>query len=139
MSAILLTVHLLIALALIGTILLQRSEGGALGIGGGGGGNVFSSRGGANALTRATAVLALCFFATSITLALLARSGGGGSVADDIVPAVDNPALTLPGELAPPVELAPPAPADSAAPEAPAPAPEVPAADPALPEPPVSQ
>lgn len=143
MSAIILTVHLLIALALIGTILLQRSEGGALGIGGGGGGgaNVFSSRGSANALTRATAILAVCFFATSITLALLARGGGGGSVADDIAPAADtlNPGLAVPAELAPPLELAPPAAGDSSVPEAPVALPEAPAAEPGLPEPPVSQ
>jgi len=71
MSEVLLVIHLLIALALIGVVLLQRSEGGALGIGGGGG---FSSRGVGNTLTRATAVLAVIFFLTSIGLTLLARS-----------------------------------------------------------------
>ncbi|MGI9463390.1 MAG: preprotein translocase subunit SecG, partial [Aestuariivirgaceae bacterium] len=57
MTTVLLVVHLLIALGLIGAILLQRSEGGALGIGGGGGGggSMFSSRGAANLLTRVTA------------------------------------------------------------------------------------
>lgn len=73
MSAVILVVHLLVALALIGVVLLQRSEGGALGIGGGGGGSLLSSRGVGNALTRATAILAVAFFITSITLTILAR------------------------------------------------------------------
>jgi preprotein translocase subunit SecG len=77
MTTIILVIHLLIALALVGVVLLQRSEGGALGIGGGGGGAgggaMFSSRGAANVLTRATAVLAAAFFVTSITLTIMAR------------------------------------------------------------------
>jgi preprotein translocase subunit SecG len=73
MIAVVLVIHLLIALALIGVVLLQRSEGGALGIGGGGGGSLFTSRGVGNALTRTTAVLAAAFFVTSITLTVLAR------------------------------------------------------------------
>ena len=72
MIAVVLVVHLLIALALIGVVLLQRSEGGALGIGGGGG-SLFTSRGVGNALTRTTAILAVAFFITSITLTMLAR------------------------------------------------------------------
>jgi preprotein translocase subunit SecG len=58
MENIILVIHLIIALVLIGAILLQRSEGGALGIGGsgGGGGNLFSARGVGNGLTRATAI-----------------------------------------------------------------------------------
>ena len=65
MQTVILVIHLLIALALIGVVLLQRSEGGALGIGGGGGGgagNLFSARGVGNALTRTTACLAVAFF-----------------------------------------------------------------------------
>ncbi|MGE0211852.1 MAG: preprotein translocase subunit SecG [Parvibaculaceae bacterium] len=72
MVEVLLVIHLLIALALIGVVLLQRSEGGALGIGGGGG--AFSSRGVGSTLTRATAILAVIFFMTSIALTLVARS-----------------------------------------------------------------
>lgn len=78
MENILLVIHLLIALALVGTVLMQRSEGGALGIGGGGGGGgaggpgMFSARGAANALTRTTAILAAAFMATSLALAILA-------------------------------------------------------------------
>ena len=81
MITIILVIHLMLALALIVTVLLQRSEGGALGIGGGGGGGggggfgLMSARGTANLLTRATAVIAACFIATSLLLAILA----GGS------------------------------------------------------------
>lgn len=75
MSVVILVIHLMVAVALVGSILLQRSEGGALGIGGsGGGGGFMSGRGAANALTRTTTILAFAFFATSITLTLLARN-----------------------------------------------------------------
>lgn len=80
MQTVLLVVHLLIAIALIGVVLLQRSEGGALGIGGGGGGSLFSARGVGNTLTRTTAILAVAFFITSITLTLLSTHRGGGSL-----------------------------------------------------------
>lgn len=72
MQTTLIVLHLLIVLALIGVVLLQRSEGGALGIGGGGGGGFMSNRGTANVLTRATAVLATGFFITSLLLSILA-------------------------------------------------------------------
>ena len=69
MTTLLLTIHLMLALALIGAVLLQRSEGGALGIGGGGGGGGFmSGRGTANLLTRTTAVLAALLMLNSIVL-----------------------------------------------------------------------
>jgi preprotein translocase subunit SecG len=87
MQNILLVVHLIICVLMIAVILLQRSEGGALGIGGSGagGGNLFSARGVGNSLTRATAILALCFFFTSVTLTVLALRGTGssGSVFDN--------------------------------------------------------
>lgn len=73
MQTLLIVVHLLIVLALVGTVLIQRSEGGGLGIGGGG--NAFAARGSGNALTRATGILAAAFFATSLALSLLARYG----------------------------------------------------------------
>jgi preprotein translocase subunit SecG len=73
MATVLLIVHIMIALALIGVVLLQRSEGGALGIGGGGGGGFMTGRGAANFLTRATAGLAAAFFATSLLLTLIAQ------------------------------------------------------------------
>ena len=95
MEVIILVIHLLIAISLIATVLLQRSEGGALGMGGGGagGGGLMTGRGAANVLTRATAILAACFMATSITLAILSSSGGPtGSIVDEPVPAAEEPA-----------------------------------------------
>jgi preprotein translocase subunit SecG len=73
MTTILLLIHLLIAIALVGVVLLQRSEGGGLGIGGGGG-SFMTGRGTANFLTRITVGLAAAFFVTSIGLTLLARN-----------------------------------------------------------------
>jgi preprotein translocase subunit SecG len=69
-ETIILVIHLLLAIALVGAVLLQRSEGGGLGIGGGGG--LMSVRGTANLLTRVTAVLAGGFMVTSIVLAIMA-------------------------------------------------------------------
>ena len=71
MFNIILIIHLLIAIALVITILLQRSEGGGLGMGGGMSG-FMTGRSAANVLTRATAVLAALFMSTSLALALLA-------------------------------------------------------------------
>lgn len=73
MQTVLLVVHLVIAVFLIGLVMLQKSEGGALGIGGSGGGGLFSSRGVGNTLTRSTAILAAAFFATSIALTILSN------------------------------------------------------------------
>jgi preprotein translocase subunit SecG len=76
MQTVIIVVHLFIVLALIGVVLLQRSEGGlGLGGGGGGGGGFMTGRGQANALTRATAILAALFFLTSIVLAWVASHG----------------------------------------------------------------
>jgi preprotein translocase subunit SecG len=86
MATVVLIVHVLIALGLIGVVLLQRSEGGALGIGGGGGG-FMTGRGAANFLTRVTAGLAAAFFATSLFLSLVgSRSEGPRSVLDSGTP-----------------------------------------------------
>ena len=72
MLTVILVIHILLAIALVGTILMQRSEGGALGIGGGGGmGGFMTGRATANLLTRSTAMLAAGFFATSLAMALL--------------------------------------------------------------------
>jgi preprotein translocase subunit SecG len=71
MQTVLIVIHLMIVLALVGVVLIQRSEGGGLGIGGGSG--FMSARGAANALTRTTAILAALFFVTSLGLGLLAR------------------------------------------------------------------
>lgn len=87
MATVLLVIHLMVAAALVGVVLLQKSEGGALGIGGGGGG-FLTGRGTANLLTRATAMLAAAFFATSISLSLLAKhSAPKGSAFDSAAPA----------------------------------------------------
>ena len=76
MQTVLIVIHLMVVIGLIVTVLLQRSEGGALGIGGGGGtGGLFTGRGQANALTRATAILAAIFFVTSIALTVMASYG----------------------------------------------------------------
>lgn len=76
MQQILLIIHVIIALALVGVILMQRSEGGGLGIGGGGGGGVVSPRGSANFLTRATAILAALFMGMSLLQATIAARSG---------------------------------------------------------------
>ena len=90
MATILLIIHLMIAVALVAVVLLQRSEGGALGIGGDGGG-FMSGRGAGNALTRATAILAALFFLTSLGLSILASyNGSGGSILDNIAPPPDT-------------------------------------------------
>ncbi len=91
MGNILLIIHLLIALALIGMVLLQRSEGGGLGIGGGGGGGggmggFMTGRGTANLLTRVTAVLAALFMISSLGLTIFLNQevGGTGSLTDSL-------------------------------------------------------
>jgi preprotein translocase subunit SecG len=73
MQTVLIVIHLMVVVALVGVVLLQRSEGGGLGIGGGSG--FMTARGAANALTRATGILAIVFFATSLGLSLIARYG----------------------------------------------------------------
>lgn len=91
METVLIIVHLIIVLALIGVVLLQRSEGGGMGLGGGGGGGVsgfMTGRGQANALTRATAILAGLFFVTSIALTVMATSSRAPrSILDGAAPA----------------------------------------------------
>ncbi|MGH6940999.1 preprotein translocase subunit SecG [Hypericibacter sp.] len=80
MQQVVLVIHLMLAVALIAVVLMQRSEGGGIGLGtagSGGMGGFLSGRGQANLLTRTTAIIAGCFIATSILLALLARHGTG--------------------------------------------------------------
>ena len=76
MQTVLLVAYLIIVLALIGVILIQRSEGGGLGMGGNAGG-LMTVRGSANLLTRTTAVLAALFFATAIGLTILSSLDHG--------------------------------------------------------------
>lgn len=84
METIVLVIHLIIALAIIGLVMVQRSSGGGLGIGGSGGGmgDFASARGTANALTKLTTYFALAFFITSLTLAYMAGHKGSSSVLD---------------------------------------------------------
>ena len=96
MQHVIIVIHLMLVLALIGVVLLQRSEGGGLGIGGSGGG-FMSSRGTANMLTRATAVLAGLFFVTSLLLSILA---GFNRKPISIIPGGQS-APTVPGAPAP--------------------------------------
>lgn len=112
MMTFLLVVHSLIAVALVTVILLQRSEGGALGIGGGGGGLV-SARGAANLLTRSTAILATLFILTSIGLAFLAKiDRGSPSEIDKLLQ--QDAAATAPLEPAQNVPAAPATPDEPA-------------------------
>ena len=87
METLVLTIHILIALGLVITVLLQRSEGGGLGIGGGGaGGGFMTARGTANLLTRITTILAVGFFSTTIFLAIMAGVGKAPmSIVDDVI------------------------------------------------------
>ena len=111
----------IVAAALVGVILMQRSEGGGLGIGGGGGpGGLMSARGAADLLTRTTKWLAIAFVTLSIVLAVLAISATSGREIDDsldrsVTPqGQGNNALLPSGEAAPAADAA--APADEAAP-----------------------
>ncbi|MEX0923817.1 MAG: preprotein translocase subunit SecG [Rhodovibrionaceae bacterium] len=110
MTTVLLVIHLLIALTMIGVVLLQRSEGGALGIGGGGGGagggmgGLMTGRGTANLLSRTTAILAVCFMSTSLILTILAKQdmAPGASFIDQGVPQTQQQPLgDLPASEAP--------------------------------------
>ena len=139
MQTVLIVIHLLIVLALVGVVLIQRSEGGGLGVGGGSG--FMSARGTANALTRTTAILATLFFITSLGLGILARyesrptdildripesqRGTGGGILDSLGPAPATPPASngVPSDAAPaagngaaaPAAPATPAPADPSA------------------------
>jgi preprotein translocase subunit SecG len=144
MTTVLLIIHLFVTLALIGVVLIQRSEGGGLGVGSTQGmGSFMSGRGTANLLTRTTAILATIFMALSLTLALLDRGttvNGGHSILDlpptpaipaaPLTPASATPAPAVAkAPIAPAPEAAAPAP-DSPAPASPAPAEPAPAAKP---------
>src|SRR3954467_12311316 len=84
MIILLFIIHVLIALALIGVVMLQKSEGGALGMGGGGMSGFMTGRTTANLLTRTTAILAALFFATSVALVMMGNAGRAPrSIVDD--------------------------------------------------------
>lgn len=98
MEHVVLIIHLMLALAIIGLVLLQRSEGGGLGIGGGGMGSFATAGQTANALTRATKYCAAAFFCTSLLLAVLAgthrQQGSLMDSLDNVPAAVDSQAQT---------------------------------------------
>lgn len=99
MQSVLIVVHLLIVLALAGVVLLQRSEGGGLGMGSTPSG-FLTGRGQANLLTRMTAILGAAFFVTSLALGILAaRNRAPTSVLDSVAP--PPPTLPAPGAGAP--------------------------------------
>jgi len=129
MQQVIIVIHLMLVLALIGTVLLQRSEGGGLGIGSTSG--FMTSRGTANVLTRATAILAALFFITSLLLSMLAglsRTSNtsilpGNQAAPTAPAAPGAPAPLAPGGLLNQLQKgAPNAPPAAPAPSAPAPA-----------------
>jgi len=106
MQTLLLVVELIIAIALIGFVLLQRSEGGGLGMGGGSSmGGLFTARGAADTLTRTTSVLAFLFFLTCIVLNIMALRGRDQTSILDSVPASNIPAKPMPA--APPLPVGP--------------------------------
>jgi preprotein translocase subunit SecG len=146
MQTVIIVIHLMIVLALVGVVLLQRSEGGGLGIGGGSG--FMTARGAANALTRATAILAAAFFVTSLGLSILARyserpidildrlpagqTGGGQGVLDQLGGETTQPQPAAPPATSGAAAPSPAAPAAIPGAEAPAPVPAQPA-QPAVP------
>lgn len=133
MENVLLIIHLILAAVLIGLVLLQRSEGGALGIGGGGGGGLVSSRGATTGVAKATWAVAAAFIVTSLTLTVIAaQNSNERSVLDRIgAPAGgEAPSVDPDDELAPDLQrLLTPPPADGGG-TGTAPAPNAPLAPP---------
>ena len=138
MITVLLIIHLFVTLALIGVVLIQRSEGGGLGIGSTQGmGSFMSGRGTANLLTRTTAILATAFMLLSLALALLNRGTGGvgGSILDvppttssapsgaPVPPAPPTGRVTAPATAPPPSTVPGVSPSGTAAPITPSTAP----------------
>ncbi|MBV8134005.1 MAG: preprotein translocase subunit SecG [Alphaproteobacteria bacterium] len=117
MIILLLVLHVLVAIALVGVVLLQKSEGGALGMGGGGMSGFMTGRSTANLLTRTTAILALLFFATSLSLVWFSNR--------------DRAPRSILEQGAPPAPSAPVAPA--------APPPQTPPVEPSQPSPPLAR
>ncbi len=132
MQSVLIVIHILIVIAMVAIVLLQRSEGGALGSGGGTS-SFMTGRGQANALSRATAVLATLFFVTSLLMSIIAGwsrgphsilTKGPAEPAGQTAPQPVNPGNILDqlkqlqgGSNAPSSPVAPPSPAAPAAPE----------------------
>ncbi|HQT61139.1 MAG TPA: preprotein translocase subunit SecG [Acidiphilium sp.] len=114
MITVLLVLQAFITIALIGVVLIQRSEGGGLGLGTSQGmGSFMTGRGTANLLTRVTAVLATLFMVLSLVLALLYRHSGGGS-AEAILNAPSPAGPARNAAPASPLAPLPPVPGESA-------------------------
>src|ERR1700740_133098 len=102
MIILLLAIHILIAIALVGVVLLQKSEGGALGMGGGGMSGFMTGRSTANLLTRATAILAAAFMTSSVLLVVMNNQARAPhSILEQSAPS---------GPVAPSAPVSPPAP-----------------------------
>mgnify|MGYP006111112839 CR=1 FL=1 len=109
MQQVVLVIHLLLAISLVCAVLLQKNEGGGLGMGGGGGGGqgggmggLMTGRAASNLLTRTTAILAAGFMCTSLTMAIMAGQGRESkSILDTPLPAIEK--LAVPSEPAAPV------------------------------------
>jgi preprotein translocase subunit SecG len=113
MIKVLLVLHVFVTLALIGVVLIQRSEGGGLGLGGGQGmGNFMSGRGTANLLTRTTAILGTAFFALSLVLAILYKGAVSDNAASFLYAPQRSPAA-VPGPAVPGMAPLPQTPADA--------------------------
>lgn len=116
MQTALLVIHIVLAIVMIAVVLVQKSEGGALGMGGSSGG-FMTTRGTANLLTRTTAVLAALFFLSTLGLALAFKGGQKTSSVLDADDATSHSAPVVPG--APVAPVLPNVPAVPSAPAAP--------------------
>lgn len=102
MTHVVLVIHLILAVSIIGLVLIQRSEGGGLGIGGGGGlGGLATPQGTANALTKATGICAALFFITSLSLAVMTEGTRPTSITDHLGKAVAAGEVSASEEAAP--------------------------------------
>ena len=92
MVTIILTIHIILAFCIICAVLVQKSEGGGLGIGGSGGagGGFMTARGTANFMTKLTAFLGACFFLTSIVLALLSNNNNTSSIVKEVEKSIEK-------------------------------------------------
>ena len=101
MQNVVLIIHLLLAVTLIGLVLLQRSEGGGLGMGGGGG--AMTGRAAGSAMTKLTWVLAIAFICTSLSLTILqVQKSSGSSVLDQLMPGSEQSSAPSAEDLLPP-------------------------------------
>jgi preprotein translocase subunit SecG len=101
MQNVVLIIHLLLAVTLIGLVLLQRSEGGGLGMGGGGG--AMSGRAAASAITKLTWILSIAFICTSLGLTILqVQKSSGSSVLDQLMPVTEQSSTQSADDLLPP-------------------------------------